>query len=107
MINPAWAEVRFMPIEGAVLNEVTNISLELDRSSSYGREVQVSLWNWETQEWDLLDNPRLEIYEVENPAAYLGANNMVDVRISLDSDAVVSAASARIRGLRLTMTGSF
>jgi hypothetical protein len=107
MINPAWAEVRFMPIESAVLSEVTNISLELDRSSSYGREVQISLWNWQTQEWDLLDDPRLETYEVENPAAYLGANNMVDVRISLDSDLVSSAASARIRGLRLTMTGSF
>jgi hypothetical protein len=106
MINPAWAEVRFMPLEGAMLSEVTRMHLELDRSSSYGREVKVSLWNWETQEWDLQDL-RLEDYVVDNPAPYLGTNNMVDVRIDLNSDLVSSAASARIRGLRLTMTGNF
>ena len=50
---------------------------------------------------------RLETYMVDNPAAYLGTNNMVDVRIDLNSELVSSAASARIRGLRLTMTGSF
>lgn len=107
MINPAYAEVRFMPIEGAVLSEVDSMSLELDRSSSYGREVRVSLWNWNSQQWDTLENPRLETYLVENPADYLGENNIVDIRITLESDLVSSAASARIRGMRLTMTGRF
>lgn len=107
LINPGFVEMQIAPIEGAILSEVTDMSLSIDRRSSYGREVEVSLWNWEAQEWDLLQNNSRESYNIDNHTAYLGTNNQVRLRLSLDRELATTAASARIRDIRVFMTGNF
>jgi hypothetical protein len=107
LINPGWVAVRYTPIASAILASVSELTIQLDRSSSYGRDVTVAVWNWQTQEWDAFDNTSLERYVISDPAAYLGPRNEVDVRLSLERLIGGSSASARIRGIRITQTGRY
>lgn len=107
IINPGFAEIQFMPLEGAVLSDVTEMRVELDRSSAYGREVEVSLWNYETDEWVTLDSRTSESYDITTPNLYLGPRNTVRVRLSLDRNLADSTASARIGDIRVIQVGNF
>jgi hypothetical protein len=108
IINPGWLVLRFTPIEGSVLANVSYLKIEVDRSSSYGREMSVELWNWQTERWDEPDALLTQaIYEYENPTAYLGPDNTVDLRLGLDRNTPNLAASVRVRGVRITQIGTF
>lgn len=108
IINPGEVEIRFMPLEGAVLDNVSKMTVALDRSGSYGREIDFTIWNWRLRIWEDPSPIFAETtYELENPSDYLGPNNVVDVRVALDRNTSNLAASVRIRGIRVTQTGSF
>ncbi|MEL7432576.1 MAG: hypothetical protein AAFN11_01390, partial [Chloroflexota bacterium] len=107
IINPGFAEMQLMPLEGAVLDTVDMMTLELDRSSAYGREVEVSLWNYQTNEWDAFDSRTSESYDITAPEPYLGPRNTVRLRLSLDRNLAESSASARIGDIRIIQIGNF
>ena len=80
----------------------------MDRSSSYGRELDFAIWNWRLRVWESPETLLTqEIYEFDNPEDYLGPSNVVDIRVLLDRNTNNLAASARIRGITLRQTGSF
>ncbi|MCA9912328.1 MAG: hypothetical protein KC496_03230, partial [Anaerolineae bacterium] len=76
LVSPATAVIRIMPLAGAVLADVQSMTITLDRSSSYGRDVGLSLWDWDAQEWVFQEERASENYTLENPARFLGTNNM-------------------------------
>ena len=45
--------LRYTPISTAMLAEVDEIGLHIDRRASRGIRVALELWNWETETWDL------------------------------------------------------
>lgn len=103
LISETGITLQFMPIDGAVLEEVNEMRLFIDRGASYGRDVILSIWNWQTQEWEPVDSNRQEDYVFTAPARYLGPDHTVRVQLYLDS----SLGSARINELFITQTGTF
>ncbi|MCA9881786.1 MAG: hypothetical protein KC708_02395 [Anaerolineae bacterium] len=95
--------LRFMPIDSAMLSEVDEIGLYMDRGASRGIRVALEIWNWQTETWDLMEDIRTENYVISNPEPYLGPRNMVDIRVSLGDE----LGSARMQGLWVTQAGNF
>lgn len=107
IINPGWAEFQVMPIDGAVLSDVSELIIELNRSTARGRQVELAVWNFETGEWDLFENVRFETYQISDPAPYLGHHNRVKLRFSIDEDFSAVNANARVLQLRVIQRGRF
>jgi hypothetical protein len=95
--------IELTPAPDAVLRDVTELTLFVDRSSGYGRRVATSLWNWDTGEWFEIEDIVRDTHIFENPDAYLGANNRVRVRLMMDID----FASAWIRRVSVLQRGRF
>jgi len=107
LVSPASAIARVMPLPGAVLEDVNSMAVTLDRSSSYGRDVQLSLWDWEAREWILQEPITSERYEIDEPDRFLGYDNRVEMRLVLERPFAGSAPTARIRDIRVIQTGNF
>lgn len=101
LINESEVIVRFMPLPDAMLSELESLTVGMNRNSSYGRDLQVSVWNWQTSEWFDLDRAR-QVYTLDD-LALIGPNNWVDVRVSLDRD----LGTPRVNDLRIMQTGRF
>ncbi|GAB1420426.1 hypothetical protein MASR2M15_05240 [Anaerolineales bacterium] len=94
---------RFTPLAAARLDRVELLQVELDRSSGYGGLIELELYNWQTREWDLMQGTTQEIYSLESPAAYIGANNAVEIRLSIDDD----YSAVRVRELLIEQRGYY
>lgn len=95
--------LQLYPEAGAVLTDVQQIDMTIDRNSSRGRDVAVSLWNWQTQAWEPIEPIGQVNYRLDDPARFVGPRNRIDMQLNLDSD----FGSARIRGLAISQTGTF
>ena len=107
IINPGQAEFRVMPLEGAVLTDVSSMIVEVNRGTSLGRQIEISLWNFETSTWDTLENPRIEEYFIDNPAPYLGEGNAVNMQVAIDTDVTVGSSNGRLLQIRVIQRGNF
>lgn len=109
LVNPGLVEIQFTPLEGAVLREIEGLNIALDRSSSFGREVALALWDWEAGEWVELANRSREEYSIEQADAvrFTGPNNRVRLQLTLDREGGTSTSSARLRDLTITQIGRF
>lgn len=107
VINPGWAEFQITPIEGAVLDTVSTIIVEINRGTALGSQIEFSLYNYDTGEWDTQESSRLEEYVIDNPAPYLGRNNMVEIRYEIDTDLTSSNANGRVLQTRIIQIGNF
>jgi hypothetical protein len=94
--------LRFRPLPDAQLRQVESMTVRVDRNSSRARDVMVELWNWRAGEWEALRRGEVR-YDLQDPARFVGPDNMVDMRLTLTSD----LGTARIRGLSITHTGVF
>lgn len=94
---------RFTPMPDSVLTTITEMEIQLKRSSSFGRNVPLELWNWSTQQWEAYETPTFEVYKIEDPAPYLGPGNAVEVRFLFDR----GTNTARLRDIQVTQRGSF
>jgi len=93
--------VRFMPLPGVPLRQVDEFSLTVDWRLG-GGGVRVSLWNWESQEWQAVEfsNPDQTQFIIENPA-YVGVQNAVQVLVESES----ASAFQTVSELSITMRG--
>lgn len=107
ILNPGWAEFRVMPIDGAVLADVSSMIIDADRRTTQGYQVEISLWNQETLTWDTLENNRFEQYVISDPAPYLGRDNSVDIRFALEEDTAIGSSSGQILKVRIIQSGNF
>jgi hypothetical protein len=95
--------LRFTPLPGRVLAEVDEFTLDIDHNSLVGRNMPIQVWNWDREEWDtfrFISNSRLTL---NRPAAYLGPNNTVDLRIVADD----AGGFVRIQDLSIEQSGRF
>ena len=94
---------RFTPLPESVLNEVSELSLTVDRASTTSRTLPLQLWNWDNQAWDEIDINGGNIHSIRNPQAYLGPQNAVQVRIIADE----IGNYTRISDLSIEQRGQF
>jgi len=96
----AW---RFQPVEGSRLSEVTELHIFLDRGAGYGRQVDLSVWNWDFNDWESLGVGATESYVIPDPSRFIGRDNQVEIRLQTLSE----LGSVRIRELAVELVGSF
>ncbi len=105
LLPGASVVMQYRPLEGAVLKQVDELVLYLDRGSGFGRQVGLELWNWERQEWNELTDTNVQDYLLVSPRRYLGPQNTVRVRLTLKPD--VTYGSAWVRRFSLMQRGKF
>jgi hypothetical protein len=76
---------RFTPLPEAVLREVDELTLFIDRNETTTRTVPLQLWNYEKGGWDDVTIESSNQIALRTPQSYLGAQNTVQVRITADS----------------------
>lgn len=107
IFSEGFIEMRFTPTPEAVLETVESMTVALDRSGRRGRDVLIELWDWSAQEWVSLGDTRPEVYDLNDPAQFVGPGNIVDARISLNIEIIGSADSTLVNNLRITQKGNF
>lgn len=81
---------RFTPLPEAVLADVEALHIEMVTSGFAQADIPVEVWDWQAQEWDVIllermnDRSNTRRRSIRNPARYLGAENAVQVRLSVD-----------------------
>ena len=96
-------EFLFNPLPGLSMDEVVHLLVEVDRSGGYAQSLDVELFNWRKNDYDVYlyrDGDRLEFAD---PQPYLGAGNMVKIRLRYDQ----GIGTARIRKIRIEQTGRY
>lgn len=91
------------PINSAILREVQDMQLSIERSGGAGSLLDVEAWNHAQEEWIMLDEILQEGYRFNNPAPFLGSDNQVLLRLSLGD----SYSAAFINAVRLEQWGRF
>lgn len=86
------AVFQFTPLPDAVLSTVDTLHIELNMGTSSRFDVPLELWNWETQEWQVIeleqaqDRTAVRRRSISNPQAFLGARNRVQIRLNVDEN---------------------
>jgi hypothetical protein len=94
---------RFTPLPDAVLEEVSELTLTVDRGSGSTRSIPLQLWNWEANDWEEVSIQGGNIYSIRNPEAYLGPENSVQVQLVADTIGTYT----RIQDLSVEQRGHF
>jgi hypothetical protein len=85
---------QFTPLPEAVLSEVDELTVLLNKARSNSSESSIGLWNWQTEEWEQLVLPinQQKLVEISIPNSdmpditqYLGPQNSVRININ-DAD---------------------
>lgn len=101
ILNPdEGVVVQFTPLPTAQLATVDSFTLTFTRASGFADQLEVALWNWQADRWDLQD-VRRQTYTVDAPAPYLGPNNAVRARFV----STYATGVSRLRNLHITMSG--
>jgi hypothetical protein len=79
------AVLRFTPLPDAVLKQVNELRVFVDRNQASSRNITLQLWNWDRGEWEDQQTGSSNELIVGNPARYIGPENAVQVRITADT----------------------
>lgn len=96
-------EMRLTPLSELVLDEVDSMIVEVDRGGGYAQSLIVELFNWRANEYDQFTYRDGDELEFENPAQYLGQDNMVQLRLYYEQ----GIGTARVRKIRIQQTGRY
>lgn len=94
------ASLRFAPLPDAILSEVSELIVQVDNVNIGARDFPVQLWNWERAEWETVRMVN-EVVSVRDPDAYLGPQNMIQIRLIADD----IAGFLRIGRINVSMVG--
>jgi hypothetical protein len=81
---------RFTPLPEAVLADVDTLYIELVSSGFTQADIPIDVWDWQAQEWDVIllertsDRSNSRRRSIRNPDRYLGPENAVQVRLTID-----------------------
>ncbi|MEP6986222.1 MAG: hypothetical protein ABI970_11525, partial [Chloroflexota bacterium] len=78
------AVLRFTPLPDAVLKQVNELRVYVDRGQSTNRNITLQLWNWDTAKWDDQQTSGSNQLVISNPASYIGPENAVQIQINAD-----------------------
>jgi len=76
--------LRFTPLPDAVLKQVNELRVYIDRGQTTNRNITLQLWNWDTAKWDDQQTDGSNQIVISNPASYLGPENAVQIQINAD-----------------------
>jgi hypothetical protein len=93
---------RYTPLPNAVLSETETLTINVQDLNTGGRVMPVTVWNWETENWESV-NIINEMAAIDDPAAYLGPENAVQVRLIADE----IGGFIRIGRVTVEQTGTF
>ncbi|MBI5667020.1 MAG: hypothetical protein HZC41_03360 [Chloroflexi bacterium] len=79
------ATFRFTPLPEAVLDQVAELIINIDRGANISRTVPLQIWDWEQAAWDDVEINSGNQHAIRNPARYLGPQNAVQLRIIADA----------------------
>ena len=96
-------EFLFHPLPGLAMDAVSRLHVEVDRGGGYAQSLDVELYNWISDEFDVFDYRDGEELEFANPRAYLGPGNAVRLRLQFDS----GFGTVRVRKIRIEQTGRY
>lgn len=94
---------RYTPLPDAVLRQVRELTVKLDRNTTISRNVPLQIWNWETDAWEDLQVGSGKAHTIRNPARYLGPQNAVQLRITAD----MIGGFPRLQDLSVEQRGRF
>jgi hypothetical protein len=94
---------QFTPLPDAVLRQVDELTLFVNRNQNSARTVPLQLWNYDKGDWDEVKVEGSNQVAIREPGAYLGAENAVQVRITADS----LAGYPYVRDLSVEQKGRF
>lgn len=93
--------VRLTPLASAKLNTVSQLEIRFSRASGFANQIELSLWNWQTQVWEV-QPLKIQEYRLEQPQAYIASDGSVLIQFV----STYPSGTSRIRDLKLTMTGT-
>ncbi len=96
-------EFLFNPLPGLVMDNVDHMFVEVDRGGGYAQSLDIELFNWISDEYDEFNYRDGDELELANPHPYLGADNMVQIRLQFDQ----GIGTARVRQIRIEQTGAY
>lgn len=79
------ATFRFTPLPEAVLRQVRELLIKLDRSATVSRTLPLQIWNWDTDTWEDIQVNSGNLYTIRDPVRYLGPQNAVQLRVIADA----------------------
>lgn len=71
---------RFIPQPNAILEQVDQLTIILDRTTLNIWRGAVDVWNWHDQTWERMESFDSPYIVIDDPARYLGALNAVEIR---------------------------
>jgi hypothetical protein len=82
-MSQGWVEFEFQPWPEFATMNVTELSIELRRESSFGSSPvpEIRLWEWAEEDWVVLDNVEWGRMVVGDYGPYIGPNNAVRIRV--------------------------
>ncbi len=97
------AVLRFTPLPDAVLKQVDELRVYIDRKVNTNRDVSLQFWNWNSAQWEEHSTISGNQIIISDPAPYIGPENAVQIRISADS----IGSYARMNDLSIEQMGLF
>ena len=97
------AVLRFTPLPDAILKQVNELRVYVDRNQTSGRNITIQLWNWTSTQWEDQQTTSGNQIVISNPARYIGPENSVQVHINADS----IGGYPRINDLSIEQMGLF
>ncbi len=79
------AVLRFTPLPDAVLKQVNELRVYVDRNQNTSRNITLQIWNWDAAQWEDQATASGNQIIISNPARYIGPENAVQVRITADA----------------------
>lgn len=93
----------FNPLPGLAMDEVDRMVVEVDRGGGYAQSLDVELFNWAANEYDVYTFRDGDVLTFDDPRPYLGAGNMVRIRLRYEQ----GIGTARVRKIRIEQTGRY
>jgi hypothetical protein len=76
---------QFTPLPDAVLKDVGELTVAVDRGSSSNRTVPLQIRNWDTGEWEDIQVSSGNSVPISDPQRFLGPHNAVQLRLDANS----------------------
>ena len=96
-------EFIFHPLPGLAMDVVEGLEIEVDRGGGYAQSLDIQLYNWDSDEYDIFTYRDGDIVELADPGRYLGPGNAVRILLEYGQ----GFGTARVRKIRIEQTGRY
>ena len=91
------------PLPGLAMDKVERLFVEVDRGGGYAQSLDIELYNWASDAYDVFGFRDGDELEFDAPQPYIGVGNLVRMRLQYGQ----GIGTARIREIRIEQTGYY